>query len=410
MFKKLRNKFLILNVISILIVLIAAFASIFYMTYENVRKDVTLQLEKELKEKNFRPPNSIGHGPNSQQPLDFASTSFCVLLNTDNELEGIYNTPFTISNDDVEPLITKAIDKNKDLSFFENDGQYWAFQLVESSDGNLLAFVNITSNVNVLLNLVYAFLVVSILVTCVIVILSYKYANRAIQPIKESFKRQEEFVANASHELKTPLTIINTTLNVIRSNQDETVQQQDKWLDYIQNETNRMSTLTNDLLYLTRMSQTNDILLTTFNISELIETTILSMEAIAYEKDVTLSYTGFPMQYHGHMESLNRLFYILLDNAIKYNNKDGYVKVVLTKQQKTITITIENSGEGIEEEHIKRIFNRFYRADESRNSQTGGYGIGLSIAKTIVEQHNGIIKVESELQKSTTFSVTLPIT
>lgn len=409
MFKKLRNKFLFLNVVSILIVLIISFTAIFTMTYQNVKKDINIQLQKELKEKSLHPGNNMKPNSVNEPPLSFQSTSFCVLLNTDNELVKIFNTPFDIHEDDVLPLISKVAANTKESSFFKYDGQYWAYKLVPGTQSHLLAFVNITSNVNVLLNFIYAFIGVSIVLFGIIVFWSYSYANRAIQPIKESFERQEEFISNASHELKTPLTIITTTLNVIRSNQDQSVKEQEKWLGYIENETNRMSGLTNDLLYLTRMEDTNDILLTSFNLTDVMDTVILSMEALAYEHSITIQFDSIPIQYYGNVESIQRLIYILLDNAIKYNIKDGYIKVSLSSTNKNISMQIENSSEGMREDECKKIFDRFYRADESRNSQNGGYGIGLSIAKGIIEQHHGEIEVTSQLNTSTIFTITLPI-
>jgi two-component system sensor histidine kinase CiaH len=211
--------------------------------------------------------------------------------------------------------------------------------------------------------------------------------------VKEAFNKQKQFIADASHELKTPLAVINTNADVLLANSDDTIHNQVKWLHHIKSETERMKTLTADLLYLTEMEDSRiGLMFTNFNVSESVESVILTMEAIVYEKDISLTYEIEPgLTVRGSSEQIKQVVMILLDNAIKYTKAKGSISLTLQKQHSDILLTVTNTGEGIPSEHLARIFDRFYRANQSRSRKSGGYGLGLGIAKSIVEQHKGKI-------------------
>jgi signal transduction histidine kinase len=229
-------------------------------------------------------------------------------------------------------------------------------------------------------------------------------------PVQEAFEKQKQFVADASHELKTPLAVINTNVDVLLSNGEDTINNQSKWLNYIKSESERMTKLTNDLLYLTQMDYSdNKLIFTKLNLSESVESIILAMEAVIYEHNLSLNYDVEPeLIAYGNDEQIRQVVMILLDNAIKYTNQKGSISVTLKRQNSDIMLSVSNTGEGIHQEHLKKIFDRFYRTDKSRSRRLGGYGLGLSIAKAIIDQHKGKIYAESILNKSTTFFVRLP--
>lgn len=227
--------------------------------------------------------------------------------------------------------------------------------------------------------------------------------------MKEAFDKQKQFIADASHELKTPLTIINTNADVLLSNSDDTIHNQSKWLHYIKSETERMTSLTNDLLYLTEMDDSRSTMIySKFNLSEAVENIILTMEAIIFEKRISLEYDIEPnLTVMGNSEQIKQVIMILLDNAVKYTNSKGSVTLSLKKQHNDMVLSVTNTGEGIAPEHLARIFDRFYRTNASRARKQGGYGLGLAIAKSIVEQHKGKIYAKSTVGESTTFYVHL---
>jgi signal transduction histidine kinase len=246
----------------------------------------------------------------------------------------------------------------------------------------------------------------------VILFISRFFANKAIKPVKDAFDKQKQFIADASHELKTPLAVINTNVDVLLSNGEDYINSQSKWLHYIKSEAERMAKLTNDLLYLTQMDYSDiKMIFTDLNLSETVENVILTMEAVIFEHRITLNYDIEPnLVINGNAEQIQQIVMILLDNAIKYTNSNGAVSISLKKNYNNILLSVKNTGEGISEEHIDKIFDRFYRTDKSRARKSGGYGLGLAIAKAITEQHGGKIFVRSVLNESTTFTVELPRT
>ncbi|MNW50737.1 Alkaline phosphatase synthesis sensor protein PhoR [compost metagenome] len=235
------------------------------------------------------------------------------------------------------------------------------------------------------------------------------FANRAIAPVKEAFDKQKQFIADASHELKTPLAIINTNADVLLTNPEETISRQAKWLHYIKSETERMSKLTRDLLYLTEMDDAKaTVLFSRFDLNEAVESVLLTMEAVIFEKELVLNYDIEPeLTAYGNPEQIKQVIMILLDNAVKYANPNGEITLSLKKTHNEMILAVTNTGEGIPPEHLPRIFDRFYRTDASRARKQGGYGLGLAIAKSIVEQHKGRIYAKSTLGQSTTFYVHL---
>jgi signal transduction histidine kinase len=245
----------------------------------------------------------------------------------------------------------------------------------------------------------------------VIFFISRFFANKSIIPIKEAFDKQKQFIADASHELKTPLAVINTNVDVLLSNGEDAINTQSKWLHYIKSEVERMTKLTNDLLYLTQVNYSDiKMIYSDFNMSDTVESIILTMEAVIYENDILLDYSIEPnLTIYGNSEQIKQVVMILLDNALKYTDPNGNINLNLKREYSNIVLSLTNTGEGIPEEHLDKIFDRFYRIDKSRSRNSGGYGLGLAIAKTIVEQHGGKISVKSILNGSTTFKVELPI-
>jgi signal transduction histidine kinase len=292
---------------------------------------------------------------------------------------------------------------------FTLDGTDWAYVIDRSGEGLMIVFMDVTAQQGILTNLIYTFAVVGLIMLIVIYFLSRYFANRSIAPVREAFEKQKQFIADASHELKTPLAIINTNADVLLANQEDTIENQAKWLHYIKSETERMSGLTNDLLYLTQMDDShNKPIYTNFNMSDAVESIILPMEAVIFEKNISLDYNIEPnLNVHGNREQIKQVILILLDNAVKYSGTNGAVSVTLRKLNHDVMLTVSNTGEGIAPEHLDRVFDRFYRTDSSRTRKNGGHGLGLAIARSIMEQHKGEIYAKSIVGEGASFYVRL---
>ncbi len=235
-------------------------------------------------------------------------------------------------------------------------------------------------------------------------------SGKALVPIKKAWQKQMDFTADASHELRTPLAVIQTNLELIMGNPEETVESQTKWLENILIENKRMTKLVEDLLTLSRADanqQTLDV--SSFRIDKVLDQAAESFKPLAKNKFITLNIdTNKKISFIGDQSRMYQLIVILLDNAIKYTDAGGKVTLALKQKEKSVVILISDTGEGIESEHLTKIFDRFYRVDKARARNIGGSGLGLSIAKWIVEAHHGSIDVRSYPDQGTHFTITLP--
>jgi signal transduction histidine kinase len=203
------------------------------------------------------------------------------------------------------------------------------------------------------------------------------------------------------------LTVILANTDIVLSSRDKTVAQQQKWIDYIKIEAQRMTSLVNNLLFLAKADDSVDkVILSDINLSDTVWSCILPFESVAFENGKTIdSQIENNVIVKGDEGKLKQLIGILVDNAIKYSSEKGIITVSLSRSQDKIKLSVSNNGEPIPEDQLGHIFERFYRVDKSRAREKGGYGLGLSIAKNIIEMHNGLIKVESTKGKGTKFTI-----
>lgn len=441
MFKKLRNRLLIMNLSIISILMLIAFSTIYFMLYNNIHSTITRDLYRSSDIKRMfdsPPPNgtvdTTNQNYNRDQDLtnaqeDANNADALSFLLDNSPKEGFpdksisFNIYTDLSNNilviqsffDAEDsfyanALASVLDSDDDIGRFTLDGNTWAYMISNRSNELQYTFVDMTAQQKVLDRLVFTFLFVSGLSLMAIFIISNFLTSRSIRPIKEAFEKQKSFISDASHELKTPLAVIRTNVDVLISNKSNS--EDTKWLNYIKSEVERMGKLTNDLLYLTQMEgiESTHLLKNSVQLNDKIENIMLGMDAIAFEKNINLTYKLDPdVQVKGNSEQLVQIIMILLDNALKYTPSFGNIHLSLTKSHRHATIAVTNSGEGIPHDSIPYIFDRFYRVDKSRSRSEGSFGLGLSIAKAIVEQHGGKISCESELHKTTTFSIKLPL-
>jgi len=235
-------------------------------------------------------------------------------------------------------------------------------------------------------------------------IISYYLSRWMIKPSEKAIKNQKIFVANISHDLKTPITIIRANADLI-----ENEVKNKKSIKYIQQETEKLNHLVNEMLTLTRIDNTiSKENFKSFNFGDSLFDVVLPFESIAYEKGIRFNINIDEVtDYFGDESNIQKLAEILIDNAMSYTAKGGIVDVDAYENSKAVTLSVTNTGEPISDEKKVEIFDRFYRASKSRESTGNHYGLGLSIANTIVKKHNGKISIESKNGKNT-FTVILP--
>lgn len=256
--------------------------------------------------------------------------------------------------------------------------------------------------------------IILLLVNGVVLVLAggagYLLAGRTLRPIKEMMDEQSRFITDASHELKTPLTAIRTEFEVAMLEKHISKEQSEKLIKSSYEEIINLQGLAENLLELTKQQKKRgNLKLKDVSLLEITEAALRKVIPLAKQKHIIIINLIDDYIVQGEEQSLAELFVILLDNAIKYSSDNSEVKLASKKNDHHVIITVSDTGIGITQKDRLRIFDRFYRADKSR-SKTAGYGLGLSIAKEIVESHKGSISLESEINHGTTFIIRLPFT
>lgn len=244
----------------------------------------------------------------------------------------------------------------------------------------------------------------------VVFVLALLLSRWAAKPVKVAWEQQHQFVADASHELKTPLAVIIANNEILESKAGELPEGCSRWVRSTHDEAQRMRGLVEEMLELARTEEDGgsarrnvDV-----NLSELVEGEALQFDAVAYERG-TLIESDIAEDVHvlGDPDQLDRLVKTLIDNACKYASAGSTIQVLLERRVGAVSLSVTNAGEPIPAEDLPHVFDRFYRSDKARARSTGGFGLGLAIAKGIVESHGGRIEVKSSAEKGTTFTATL---
>ncbi|KLU62963.1 alkaline phosphatase synthesis sensor protein PhoR [Peptococcaceae bacterium CEB3] len=427
MFRKLRNRFLILNMSITSLMMLVAFAAIYFLTYSNTQAEIQKTLNPSsgmvlsIKGPDLpkEPNKEIG---STAQVFSGDSSLFEIDVDAHGKILNI-NSSLGLSDEEYKKAAETAWN-NKQGGSITLEGRQWQYAISQMKEQVIQAngqqytvtenqyrimYLDVTESYKSLFELLARLIIVGSFMLIVIFVISLYFANRAIKPITETWEKQKQFIANASHELKTPLSIINANYDALLVNQEETIKSQMKWLDYIKIGTDRMTKLINDLLSLAKVEDANfaeDKI--PFNMSDAINDVILSMEALMIEKGIKLSQSIEPdIIIKSDSERVKRVVTILFENAVKYTNEKGQIAISLIKSKHQVIYSIKNSGKGIAKEDLPKVFDRFYRADPSRTHDRGSYGLGLSIAKTIINNLGGEINVSSVENEYTTFTFTL---
>jgi signal transduction histidine kinase len=422
MFKKLRQKVTLITV-AVIIILFTLFSAALYiqMRYnydmgtkyglQRITDEVIIKKLADFPEPAVRnggegEPKSLFYGIMPQPPRP--NFFFIKVRGAGEEIYASRGT--TVNESDLLLLINATLQENTLEGTTTLDGARFAFLKTPLPDGGDLIVYNdlrnIDENLSTLARHLIGTVAASAFLACIVVFWLSKYA---IRPIEISVEQQKNFVSDASHELRTPITIIQTNLDIINgAAPKETVAENRKWIDNIQSETSRMAELINTLLFLARADANQQLLEKEyFELQPVIADAMEAFLLIAERKNVELNFAvSEGIVALGDAVRLKQVLTILLDNAIRHTPSGGTVTAAAHDDKANLTITIADTGEGMAKKHLTKIFNRFYQIDESRHN--GGSGLGLSLAKWIVEKHGGTIYAESELGKGSTFTIKLP--
>lgn len=420
MLKKLRNKMLWFNMALISIIVLGAFTFIYILN--------ATQIENEIQSLVSQESNILAAAPLDDEEVRQSLTNpeypmILTIINSTSDVReiGLVDSDHvdveTQSDDEgvdesalYAALVDTASKQGEVLNEVKLNDRYWRYSLslvdsfshysinnesmgmYSTSINNYepfyqVLFFDVTDYKTSLSNLRTTLLLIGVLALVSIYIASFYVANRALRPVELAWRKQKEFVSNASHELKTPLAIIQVNAEVLAGSPEETLESQMKWLENIQLGSERMDELVNSLLMLTKFeSAEQEVVRSVIDASQVVQSVYQSMEAIALEKGIHYQeQIAKQVCLESNEQALRQLTMILVDNALKYTPTGETVTVALVERQRKTVLQVSNSGCPIPEEKIPYVFDRFYRGDPSRNHQDGGYGLGLAIAKAITE-------------------------
>ena len=400
---KLRKKFIYFSVGIIAIVLLSIMAFVNVANFYNLKRSSDELLKTLVENNGVMPSFKLNDNSKEEKTVylkNFSNRFFTV--KTDNKKNVI-----TVNTDDVFfTSASEAVEYAKDvLSSGKSRGYYGGFKYVveNTENGKLIAFVDVVKDFDVFYSNLGNSVVISFFVLGFVTFFSFVLSKKAVAPMVQAYEKQNAFITDASHELKTPLAIINTSADVLEMESGES-----KWTGNIHKQVNRLNGLIGNLISLTKLEESDDLDRLEFSLSDTLDDCVMDVKdyALSLDKNIVTDIEK-DISFKGDEKLIRQVIGILLDNAIKYAREKSDINVKLTKQNKKIVFTVENEADNLEIKNYNILFERFYRADSSRNSKTGGYGIGLSIAQSIVLKHKGKISADSFDGERIVFTVKL---
>lgn len=420
MIKKLRWKFVLINMSLILIVLMGLLAVIYATTEANLRKEAEKSMRQMLDSgKQNQPGLHIGERPGGTplgkegKPLDTSAlTTFLIRVDPLGELETEGRFETVPDPGVLEELVRTVLQQEETQGRVEYSGVEYDYLLRHIPEGGVrIALHERSDEIYQLEQLFWKLLGAGAAGMLAFLAISVFLAGRAVRPIAQSLEQQRRFVADASHELKTPLSVIMANVGVVMAHPEKTVQEESRWLSYIQEEGAQMSELVGNLLYLAKSDDgTLQNIFEPVNLSDIVWEELLHFESRAFESGVKLtSDIDGDLYVLGDGSQLKRMIGNLMENGIKYSGEEGQVQVELHRMRDKAQLSVHNTGQILTQEQMTHVFERFYRTDGARSRNVGGYGLGLSIVQAIVLDHKGKITVQSAEGEGTQFVAVLPL-
>lgn len=410
MIQKLKLKFIILSMTALLVLLTVIVAGMNIINYNSVIEEADSVLSVLSQNRGIFPefePNAIGRPDDKLPPHLSPETPY-----ESRYFSVSYNKMGDVVNVDVSKI--SAIDRENAIELADkvsgNKGFIGEYRYIVSDDteDTRITFLDCGRKLEAFNKFLVSSITMSVIGYAVVFVIIFILSGKIIKPISEAYEKQKRFITDAGHEIKTPLTIINANADILEMEFDEP----NESLMDIKEQTKRLKTLTEDLVMLSRMEEAEGGLpKIEFPISEVVAECSCSFKNLAIQENKEFICNIEPMlTLNGNDKAIRQLVSILLDNALKYSNNSGTVTLTLARQNHSIMLSVYNTVDGeINPEQLKYVFDRFYRTDTSRNSETGGHGIGLSIAKAITTSHDGKIKATTNNGKSFMITATFPI-
>ena len=412
MIYKLQRRFILICTVSVLSVVALVFGVIVALNISSLNKNMDVLADK-VSEGGGRFPGSFHEGvkpdklpPKNETNFDFigpetpfSTRHFTVLFDRSGGVARTFTESiYAITEEQAIEYAEEILDGDKERGWISN----YRYKVFSTRFGTGVVFVDGSMNRSAMVQSMAIAGVVLLVCAVLVLALIFLLSKRAVKPIAESYEKQKQFITDANHELKTPLTLILANLDIAESELGKS-----EWLDDIRSEGHRMTELVNQLVALSRMDEENQTLdLADVALGKMVADTVSEFEPLAISRGKNMCASiDSDIIYHGDEALLRRLVGILMDNAIKYCDQGGEICVSLHRGRRVV-LTVENTYFSVGEIELHRLFDRFYRADKARTFK-GGYGVGLSIAKAIAEKHKGEITVYKKDNTHIGFKVVL---
>lgn len=416
MLKKMRWRFILAAMLAVFIMLVAVLAGINVWNYHTTAERADQRIQEIYGFESGKVPGMENSEENASQPVPpdifnrpddhdpeapYTTRFFIVRLDEEGNVTDV-STDFiaSVTQTEAEEFARKVLNEKRQVGYYKN----YRFQILAKKNDNIVIFLNTTMELRSVRNVLLISCLVGVVCFLVVFLLVILLSKRAMKPYIRNIERQKRFITDASHEIKTPLTSIATSVDVIEMEYGE-----DEWTRNIHKQTSKMSRMVADLVTLSRLDEENPFLeRTEFSLSDAVWEVAEPFASLAkaqgkkysqrIEENLTLC---------GNPDATRQMISVLLDNAMKYSDENGTIRLDVYKVHGKTKIEVFNTCVLEETQNLSRLFDRFYRPDNSRSRKTGGSGIGLSIAQAVAEAYGGKIKVSSKDGKSIMFQVTI---
>lgn len=416
MLKKMRWRFILAAMLAVFIMLVTVLAGINVWNYHTTAERADQRIQEIYGFESGKVPGMENSEENASQPVPpdifnrpddhdpeapYTTRFFIVRLDEEGNVTDV-STDFiaSVTQTEAEEFARKVLNEKRQVGYYKN----YRFQILAKKNDNIVIFLNTTMELRSVRNVFLISCLVGVVCFLVVFLLVILLSKRAMKPYIRNIERQKRFITDASHEIKTPLTSIATSVDVIEMEYGE-----DEWTRNIHKQTSKMSRMVADLVTLSRLDEENPFLeRTEFSLSDAVWEVAEPFASLAkaqgkkysqrIEKNLTLC---------GNPDATRQMISVLLDNAMKYSDENGTIRLDVYKVHGKTKIEVFNTCVLEETQNLSRLFDRFYRPDNSRSRKTGGSGIGLSIAQAVAEAYGGKIKVSSKDGKSIMFQVTI---
>ena len=388
MFKSLRRKFITTAVGSVAVVIAILAIALNFINYYKLEERIDTTLEDASRSQALikifaEDGDDLVITKNSSSTTDYNGFSIAKVDDSGRIIKTYRDDTLIPNQDALQSKVIEALKEGKTSGFI---GSY-RFLKAETNVGSLILFLNCQRELDSQHSFEKNSLLISIGVIASVFVLIVLISKRVIAPIQETYIKQKQFITGASHELKTPLAIISSNADVL-----EMMNGDSKWTQNIHNQVDRLTSLVNSLVVFSRMEEKDTVERTRFDLTNALESRIEDFNELAhFQKKNIVTDIDSDLYYFGEEASIVQLMDILLENAIKYAPEDSSISVSLKKNRKYAILKVSNKAE-VKKGDLSKVFERFYRLDESRNSAIKGYGIGLSMAQLIAEKHKETIR------------------